>query len=287
MKFIIQVFKGVIIGLANIIPGVSGGTLMVSMGIYDVIISSITNMFHKFKESIKTLLPYGIGMVAGIIGLSFLITHFISTKPFQTNMFFIGLILGGIPMIWEKAKKGGFGVGKILAFLLFAALIICLQIFGGGEGGNDAVIKLDAASLALLFFVGVIAAATMVIPGVSGSMVLMLIGYYNPVLSAIKNLVSALKNMDADKILHNVAILVPFGLGVLIGIFLVAKLIEILLKKAEAITYSGILGLIAASPIVIFMINGLKIQWNISFILSSAGMFIVGFIGAYLLGREK
>lgn len=285
MKFIIQVFKGVLIGLANIIPGVSGGTLMVSMGIYDAIISSITNLFKKFKDSIRTLLPYGIGMLLGIVGLAFLITHFMEKNPFQTNMLFIGLILGGIPMIWEKAKKGGFSIGKLLAFLLFAALIICLQLFGG-EAGRDVNIRLNAASIALLFFIGVIAAATMVIPGVSGSMILMLLGYYNPILSSIKNFVKALKNLNTDKILYNAGILIPFGIGVVVGIFLVAKLIEILIKKAEALTYSGILGLIAASPIVILMINGIKISWNFTFFLSSIGMFILGFIGAYLLGRE-
>lgn len=285
MKFIIQVFKGVLIGLANIIPGVSGGTLMVSMGIYDTIISSITNLFRKFKDSIKTLLPYAVGMAAGIVGLAFLITHFLEKYPFQTNMLFIGLILGGIPMIWSKAKKGGFGFGKVLAFVFFAALIICLQLFGG-EGGRDVNLQINAASLALLFFVGVITAATMVIPGVSGSMILMLLGYYNPVLSSIKNLIKALKDFNMDRILYNVEILFPFGIGVIVGIFLVAKLIEILMKKAEAVTYSGILGLIAASPIVILMINGISVAWNFTFIFSSAGMFILGFIGAYLLGRE-
>lgn len=285
MKFIIKVFKGILIGLANIIPGVSGGTLMVSMGIYDEIISSITNLFRKFKDSVKMLLPYAIGMAAGIVGLAFLITHFLDKYPFQTNMLFVGLILGGIPMIWAKAKKGGFGIGKVLAFLFFAAFIICLQIFGG-SGGTDVVIHINAPSLALLFFIGVIAAATMVIPGVSGSMILMLLGYYNPVLSSIKNLVKSLKDFDMDKILYNLGILIPFGLGVVIGIFLVAKLIELLLKKAEAVTYSGILGLIVASPVVIFMINGINISWNFTFILSSVGMFVLGFIGAYLLGRE-
>ncbi len=285
MKFIIQVFKGIIIGLANIIPGVSGGTLMVSMGIYDDIISSITNLFHRFKDSVKTLLPYGIGMAGGIVGLSFLITYFLEHNPFQTNMLFIGLILGGIPMIWDKAKKGGFGIGKALAFLFFACLIIGLQLFGGG-GGQEAAIQLNAASIALLFFVGVIAAATMVIPGVSGSMILMLLGYYQPILSAIQSFVKALKGFQVDKMLRPVGILAPFGIGVVIGIFLVAKLIEFLIKKAEALTYSGILGLIAASPVVILMINGIQVSWDIFFILSSAGLFFLGFIGAYLLGRE-
>lgn len=104
MKTFFEILRGVVIGLANIIPGVSGGTMMVSMGIYDTIIGCINSLFKDFKKCIKTLWPYALGMVAGILGLAKLITYLLGTFPLPTNMAFIGLILGGLPMIVRKMK---------------------------------------------------------------------------------------------------------------------------------------------------------------------------------------
>lgn len=286
MGFIIKIFKGVIIGLANVIPGVSGGTMMVSMGIYDELIYAITHLFKQFKKSVLMLLPYAVGMAGGIIGLAFLITHFMEKYPFQTNMLFIGLILGGVPMIWGKSKKGGFHIGKLIAFLLLFIGIICLQYFGGNAGGGDVQLVVSWKMALILFLVGLVAAATMVIPGVSGSMVLMILGFYNPILKSLKDFIKAVTHFQMDGILHNLGILVPAGLGVIAGIFAVAKLIEWLLHKAEAVTYSAILGLVTASPIVILMISGLPNTITATLLLSSGGIFILGFIGAYLLGKE-
>lgn len=286
MHFIIRVLKGALIGVANIIPGVSGGTMMVSMGIYDDIIHSITNLFKKFKESIQTLLPYAIGMVLGIGGLAFLLDYFLGKYPFQTNILFIGLILGGIPIIWRRSAKGGLNPGKILVFLLFFASIVLLQIFGGGKSGTGVNLSTEPGQLALLFFIGLIAAATMVIPGVSGSMILMLLGYYKPIISMIKKLIEELVHFHWAGIGECILIVLPFGIGIVVGIFLVAKLIEVLIKKAEAVTYSGIMGLVVASPVVILMINGIPEGLDGLLLMTSAAAFAGGFILAYLLGKE-
>ena len=98
MKAFFDILRGVVIGLANIIPGVSGGTMMVSMGIYDTIIGCINSLFKDFKRCIKALWPYALGMVLGILGLAKLITFLLGTYPLPTNMAFIGLILGGLPI---------------------------------------------------------------------------------------------------------------------------------------------------------------------------------------------
>ena len=105
MKAFFDILRGVVIGLANIIPGVSGGTMMVSMGIYDTIIGCINSLFKDFKRCIKTLWPYALGMVLGILGLAKLITFLLGTYPLPTNMAFIGLILGGLPMIIKKIRS--------------------------------------------------------------------------------------------------------------------------------------------------------------------------------------
>ena len=104
MKFIVDILKGMVMGVANVIPGVSGGTMAVAMGIYDRLINAFTHIFKEFKKSFKTLLPIGIGMGLGIVGLSLVIDWMFSSLPVQTNLLFIGLILGGVPAIWARLK---------------------------------------------------------------------------------------------------------------------------------------------------------------------------------------
>ncbi|MCI5640768.1 MAG: DUF368 domain-containing protein [Lachnospiraceae bacterium] len=251
MKFIKDILKGAVIGVANAIPGVSGGTMMVSMGIYDDIIYCITHLFKQLKKSIQILLPYIIGMAVGIVGLAFVIGYLLEHFEFQTKMTFIGLILGGVPLLLGKIKGKKKGLPHAIVFLLFFVAIIAMQYFGGE--GKEVSLTLGIIPAILLFVVGVIASATMVIPGVSGSMMLMILGYYNPIMNAVQDFVTALASANMSKVLVLCGSLIPFGLGVVIGIFAIAKLIEVLLSKQETITYSAILGLVAASPVVILM----------------------------------
>ncbi len=283
MKLVKDLVKGAVIGVANAIPGVSGGTMMVSMGIYDDIIYCITHLFQQLKKSIQILLPYVIGMAIGIVGLAFVITALYEHVPFQTSMLFIGLILGGVPILTGriKGKKIGFGHGVV--FLLFFAAIILLQIYGGG--GTDVKLTTDIISLVKIFFVGIIASATMVIPGVSGSMMLMTMGYYYPIINSVKDFVYSLAAGDIQRLLQLCIVLIPFGLGVVLGIFAVAKLIEILMEKYEALTYCGILGLVIASPVVILMgsrLGGMTVLTVVTGILALA----VGAVVARTLGKE-
>jgi len=284
MQYMIKMLKGIIIGIANAIPGVSGGTMMVTMGIYDDIISSITNLFHNVMKSIKTLLPYLIGMAIGIIGLSFVIEFLFQNYPLQTSMIFIGLILGGLPILVGKVKGKFVSVPNITVFLLFFAAIIGLQILGGKESG-DAVLSVSFVSMIKLLFVGVIASATMVIPGVSGSLLLMVLGYYNPILGTIKSFATAVVAWNTSELFRCLGILVPFGIGVVIGIFAIAKAIELLLKHYEALTYSAILGLVIASPIVILMQTNLA-NIGVITIITAVITFAFGFGVSMLLGKE-
>ncbi len=284
MKFIIECLKGIVIGIANAIPGVSGGTMMVSMGIYDKMIESVTGIFKQFKKSVLTLLPYMIGMVIGIVGLSFSITFLLDKYPFQTSLLFIGLILGGLPMLTSHVNRKSIRIMHVIIFLCTFALIIVLQIIGKGSY-SDTIIQLSTVQVIKLFFVGVVAAATMVIPGVSGSMILMLLGYYYPVLSLIKDFIGALVTFNVPELLRTSGALIPFGIGVIIGIFAIAKLIEILLKRFESYTYCGILGLVAASPVAILMSN--KIH-SLSFGTVTIGIIAlaIGLLIAHMLGKE-
>ncbi len=238
-KFLLDVVRGIVIGAANIIPGVSGGTMMVSMGIYDTLIHSITHIFKEFKKSVTALLPYIAGMLIGIVGLSWPIKWGLNTQPLPTACLFVGLILGSVPMIWAEMKNEKKGAPGALLFLVFFGLIILQQ---ATAGSNEVVFALSVGEIVKLFFLGCIASAAMVIPGVSGSMLLMLAGYYGVVTGAL-HLEGGLG--------MSLGVLLPFALGIVCGIFGVSKLIEMLLKKWKGLTYCAIMGLVLASPVAI------------------------------------
>lgn len=284
MKIILDILRGAIIGVANIIPGVSGGTMMVSMGIYDTIIGCINMLYKDFVRCVKTLWPYVVGMGLGILGLAKLLTYLLGAFPLQTNLAFIGLILGSIPVIFAKVKGEKKGAAGIAAFVLAFALVVVLQLLGEGDG-SEAIITLNPIQLAILFVMGMIASATMVIPGVSGSMMLMLLGYYNPIVGTVSRMVDALLSVNIGEILACCGVLVPFGLGVVIGIFAIAKLIEVLLRKFPGATYCAILGLVVASPVAILMGLNLASFSVMSWVVGIV-TFAAGFIGAIKLGGE-
>ena len=284
MKIIADILRGALIGVANIIPGVSGGTMMVSMGVYDTIIGCINSLFKDLKRCVKVLWPYVVGMGLGIVLLAKLLTFLLANYQLQTNLAFIGLIFGGLPAILAQTKGDKKGVPGAVAFALAFALVVGLQIVGEGNG-QDAALTLSVGQLIMLFIMGVIASATMVIPGVSGSMMLLLLGYYNPIVGTISRLIDALVSVNIGEILSCCAVLVPFGLGVVIGIFVIAKLIEMLLHNYKGPTYCAILGLVAASPVAILMAMDYASVTLVSWVVGAV-MFAIGFAAAYKLGGE-
>lgn len=279
-----NILKGAVIGLANIIPGVSGGTMAVSMGIYDKLIHCVTHILKEFKKSVKFLLPVGVGMVIALVGLSFVIEAAFAHFPAQTNLLFIGLILGGLPAILKKVKGNTIRLSHIIPAVVFFALVVGLAALGSGEG-SDADMSFNVLNVIKFFGVGVIASATMVIPGVSGSMILMLMGYYQPVIETISTFVRALTAFDVPVLLQCCGVLVPMGIGIIVGIVVIAKLIEIVFEKWPLVAYWAIIGLIVASPIAIILMSEFGAITIIT-ILTSAVTFILGFAGAKLLGEE-
>lgn len=283
MKLVLEILRGMVIGLANIIPGVSGGTMMVSMGIYDTIICSVTHLFKQFKKSILTLLPYAVGMVVALVSLSFVITWAFDNYPLPTNTLFIGLILGGLPAIFKQVKGEKIGVVGGVLFAAFFALIIVLQLI---QSENVTVIHLSVLEIVKLLLLGALASATMVIPGVSGSMILKLLGYYEPVIGSIKGLTTALVAGQWSTVGYNIGILLPFAIGIVVGIFAIAKLIEVLLAHWKGWTYCAILGLVVASPVAILMSTSMT---GVSFVLILVSLltFALGYFVAYKLAAKE
>lgn len=275
-EYLVLAIKGFIIGVANIIPGVSGGTLAITLGIYERLINAISHFMKNIKENIKFLFPIGIGAVLSLAILSNAISYALTNFKFPTTLFFIGLIVGGIPLLYKKVDKEVNGKNILLMLITFSIVVL----FTFMDSGNKVIsfANMDIYKYITLFVVGMIAAATMVIPGISGSFVLMLLGYYEPIINTIKDFT------HLNNIASNLAILIPFGIGVLVGIVLIAKLIEYLLAKHEVPTYFMIIGFILASIISIIVEAGLTT--NIMFIVSGIILFMLGFVIAYKLGEK-
>lgn len=281
LKLILQ---GMAVGIANIIPGVSGGTMMVAMGLYDKLIHCITHLKSEFKKSLKLLLPIFVGAGIAIVVLSRLFEYLLQYYPIPTNFAFCGLIAGSLPFIVKKVKGHSVTIGKLIPFLIFFALVIVMALLGEGDSAS-ADVSLSFLNIVKLFGAGIVAAATMVVPGVSGSMMLMLLGYYDVILATINDCIDGLVALDIPMLMGAVGVLIPFGIGVIAGIFVIAKIIEIIFKKAEIHAYYAIIGLIVASPVAILI----QTDWSsvsILTLLVSAGTFLLGWFTASRLGGE-
>ena len=267
-----------IIGLANVIPGVSGGTLMITLGIYETVINTISHFLSNFKNNLKFIVPLGIGMILSLLIFSKIIGISLEHFPFATTLFFLGLIIGGIPLIiknMNKNKDSKKTINYFIAFISFAFIILFAML----KSSNDVnLTDINLLNMIILFIVGIISSATMVIPGISGSFVLMLLGYYKPIINTIRSLT------NFNLLFHNIIVLGIFGLGVLIGIVLVSKLIELLLKKFETKTYFAVFGFVLASCIAIikplFYINISLLEIIIGIIL-----FLIGTLFAYKISK--
>ena len=282
MELVKKILRGMIIGVANVIPGVSGGTMMVSMGIYDTIILCITHLFSQFKKIVKTLLPYLLGMLLGIFALAGLLGFLFDHYPLPTNTAFIGLILGGLSPLIRKIERRKINFGCVVAFAAFFGLIIWMACMGPVQNAES--VTMSAGQMLILLVMGAIASATMIIPGVSGSMVLMLLGYYTPVINALNSFKTAVFSADFAAMVQPLLVLLPFGIGVVAGIFGVAKAIEWLIQRFPTLTYCGVLGLVLASPVAILIRADLA-GTTIGMAIISAITFAVGFVGAWLLDK--
>lgn len=227
---------GIVFGTANVIPGVSGGTMLVVFGIFERLTDSISGI-KKIFQNFWFLLSFALGAGGGIILSSFVISSLFNNFAIQTNMFFLGLIIGGIPLIYK------FGTSEkkvkplcVVPFVIAMAVVIGLAVLEKADifkfapnvvNGFDMVISLKLLGCAAL------AAVTMIIPGISGSFVMMLLGVYETIITAIKEM--------------NFYVIIPFAIGAIIGIIGGAKLISILIKKNKLMVYSALLGLVIGS----------------------------------------
>ena len=285
-SFIVDIIKGALIGVANVIPGVSGGTIAVSTGVYEKIINAINNIRKEFKNSFKTLLPFIIGILIGIAALAFVITYLLNneTTKVPTTACFIGLVLGGVPMLHNKIKNEKIKWTHVVAFIITLAFIIIPAVIAVNTTEVQDM-ELNFINVIVLVVLGIISAAAMVVPGISGSMILMMLGYYELVIGTIKNTISQLVHLDFANSLGGILIMIPFAIGVLMGIMIISNIISTILRRWPNASTWGVLGLVVASPFAIIINLGSVTITPFTAILN-VFTFMVGFYISYKLGEK-
>ncbi|MGL4991823.1 MAG: DUF368 domain-containing protein [Paraclostridium sp.] len=270
MKFLVNILKGMVIGISNIIPGVSGGTMAVVLGIYDKLIGAINGFFKDIKKNIVFLGSIGLGAILGIVLFSKLLTYLLDkNNGFMeaTHFFFIGLIIGSLPIIYKKATEKKVEKKNYIFFIIAFIIVFIMSIMGDSESSQTVIREFSLAAGIKLGIAGFVAAAAMILPGVSGSFILLLMGIYSTVVTAVSEM--------------NIVLLIPVAIGVILGILTMTKLIEALFKRYPQTAYFTILGLIVGSIVAIYP-GGFGSNMLISIISG-----IVGFAIAFMLGKKE
>lgn len=256
-------FKGIIIGIGKIIPGVSGSMLAVSMGLYENLIYSVNNFFDNPKKNFKFLFKIGIGIILSIIFFSNIILLLLNRYYLITVFLFIGLILGSIDEIRSKTiKKNN-----------YITIVVCIiiTILGFININNEVSINQPFIKFIYYFFAGIIDAITMVVPGISGTASLMMYGCYEDIINCYSNI------LNMNYLSNNLSILIPFIIGMILGILLTIKIIGYLFKKKKDKTYSAIYGF-CLSTIIIMVVNCLNSKYSFIQLLISFVVMFIGFI---------
>lgn len=229
---IMRLLQGALIGTGAILPGVSGGVLMVVFGVYQPIMSFIAHPFRNLKQNIVLLAPIVLGVMLGVLGISKLLGFFLDTYPDQSVCLFIGLIGGMLPSLFREAGEKGRGrtswIALAAAFAVVLALLVSLQVIQLAIEPNTA----------WYLFCGVCLALSVIAPGMSFSTLLMPLGLYAPFIAGIGDL--------------NMSILIPAGIGAVLTVILLAKTVTRLMERHYAAMFHGIIGIVIAATLVIF-----------------------------------
>ena len=263
-----NIYRGFMMGASDVIPGVSGGTIALLLGIYDQLIEAINGLFSKeWKKHLSFLVPLGLGVVLAIFSLSNLIEWLSENYPEPLQFFFLGLILGVLPYLFTKAKvKETFKVNHYL-ILILGVLVIGSIAFFDTPSSTEVIEDRTIGIYIYLFFSGFLASAAMILPGISGSMIMLVIGAYFTIMGAISNLY-----FD---------VIIVTGLGIAIGILVMSRLIAFLLKKYHVGTYACIIGFVIGSLVVVF--PGWPV--NVGLVITSIVTFAIGLLAATILGK--
>ncbi|MCD2256795.1 DUF368 domain-containing protein [Lactobacillus sp. CC-MHH1034] len=292
----INIIKGFLIGIALVIPGLSGSIFAVIVGLYEPLIKAINNFRKAPKQQLKFLTPIGIGAVIGVIVSTKVVLWLSQRFPIPAYAFFLGLVLGILPFIWKKMRLVIFRWWLLSLPLLGFILIMGLTLLGSGH--SESYIQIPVLSsiqdFGQMIFAGGFAVALMLIPGISGSIMLMVIGQYGTIYHAVGKSTDVLKHtlngdfLAAQQDLKSVALILPFMIGALIGTVLVAKLMHYLLAHFEGQVYYGVLGVVIAASATLWQSGiqpALPVKLTLSTYLWIGIMIIIGVLATIFLDK--
>ncbi|MDE0583038.1 DUF368 domain-containing protein [Planococcus sp. 11815] len=234
-----NIYRGILMGISDLIPGVSGGTIAFILGIYDRLLESISGFFSReWKKQLGFLVPLGIGIVITLLLFSRFIEFLLENHYEATQFFFMGLILGVLPYIMKQAEVKKNFTARHLVILLVIGAALASMAFIQTDDNVAPITELSLPTFFLLFFSGWIASMAMLLPGISGSFILLLIGVYSTAINALSTL--------------NLPIVLAIGAGVMVGFVVSSKAISYLLEHFTYVTYAAIIGLILGSLFVVF-----------------------------------
>lgn len=256
MNFIINALRGFCMALADSVPGVSGGTIAFILGFYDKFVNSLNNVIYGKKEekkdALKFLIKWGCGWIIGMAMASVILSSLFEEHIYSISSLFLGFIIFAIPLIIKEEKNALKGKYLNIIFTIIGIAIVALITFFNPMGGNDAasaraidLTSLNIGIIAYVFVAAMIAISAMILPGISGSTLLLIFGLYIPIINSIKELIHLNFNY--------LPILIVFGLGVIAGIILIIKLIKKALEKYRSQTIYTIIGLMIGSLYAIVM----------------------------------
>jgi len=262
-------FYGIIMGVTTTIPGISFGTLAIFLNIYEKILNAAS--VKTFKENLHFLIPLILGAVVGIFSFSRLVTFLLEEHHIVTYFCFIGLIIGCIPMIYKRAVVDRLRVRNVIVFVLALAFMLYLAFMSGDVLTNKNLAEFGGISPSLilyLFSAGMFHAFIMIIPGISGSIVMLMLGAYTVIVESLSTL--------------NGTIILVVGTGIIIGAAIGIKVIKILLKRHPQATYCAVLGLIIGSIFIIY--PGFVI--DLEGLLAIVGAIVFGLVSFFFSRRS-
>lgn len=236
MHFLLDFFKGIAIGAGAILPGISSGVLCVVFGIYESLLNCALNFFKNIKFNLKLLFPIGLGAFVGVVLFGNILKYIFYAYPIQTKSIFVGLIIGSIPELLKEAKsKNGFKL-QYLAYLSISFCIGIILVYI--ENKYSFQNNVNHFSFIYLIFSGFLMSTGVIIPGVSSTLILMLLGVYDAYILSISSLY--------------IPFLFPLAVGLILGSICCMKLIKLLLDKFHAQTFYSIIGFTIGSIFVLF-----------------------------------
>ncbi|MCL2557731.1 MAG: DUF368 domain-containing protein [Treponema sp.] len=259
-KAIRNFFNGLVFGAVQTVPSVSAGTIAIVMGFYFDLVKSINNFRKDMRGNAIFLAPVLLGACAGIVAFSAVISFLLERHALPTMLFFMGLILGVVPRVFAKAVELGGRLGAremalaLAPFPILLGLALLRMRLGASGDPAEALAAVGAARMLFLLFAGALAAVALVVPGMSGSFVLLLLGVYPEAIYAAQSLRHFLSGSGSPELFLSILkVLGPLGVGVIAGGLLTLRAIERLLERHGRPLYSAMAGLMAASVIALAM----------------------------------